>query len=68
MFSSFCFRAQNLHRRLGQRRQDDDPLPVLDERGRPDVADHRIKRRRNRLEKYQVTMLAKDIQLKDYIS
>ena len=46
------FRAQDLHRRPGQRGQDDDPLPVPDERGRPHIPDHRLKRGGGRVEKY----------------
>ena len=54
MFSSFCFRAQNLHRRLGQRWQDHDPVSVFDERSSADVADYRVERGGGRLEKYSL--------------
>ena len=46
------FRTQNLHRRVGQRRQNDHLVPVPDERGRPDVAHHRLERGGGRLEEH----------------
>ena len=51
----FCFcRTQDLHRGSGQRRQDDDLVPVPDERGRPDLAHHRLQRRGGHVEERPV--------------
>jgi len=47
-------RTQDLHRGSGQRRQDDDPVPVPDERGRPDLAHHRLQRRGGHVEERPV--------------
>ena len=41
-----------MHRRFGQRRQDDHPLPVPHERGRADVAHDWIERGRGRVEEH----------------
>ena len=50
--SLFHFRTQDLHRRPGQCRQDDDPVPVSDERGGAHVAHHRLQRGGGGLEEH----------------
>jgi hypothetical protein len=48
----FNFRAQNLYRWAGQRRQNDYPLSVPHERGGSDVTNDRVQRGRSRVEKH----------------